>query len=328
MHSTERHKHILHLIPEAPKSISSKDLHDKFQENLGYISLRMLQRDLDYLFNSESNIIKSKKGKNNKWSFEQGTKLSQLMSPSVALAMNMLAQYANHLLPCSVNKQLQGHFNQAQRTLTCSKLTTWQLKIATAQAGFQLHKAEIDPEVLDIVEQAIIDQSQLKVVYQNRPTKLGHQIAAARLISPLGLVIKGNVYYLIASTPENQKRVFAMHRMSSAERSYNEVKFPTDFNLQEFMEKEGIGFPTHKIVNIKLKVDRIRGYHLIETPLCPQQQVIDFDDQYFIIKASLYESHELHWWLMSIADISEVIAPLSLRNKIIENLEIAIGMYK
>ncbi|PKG38325.1 helix-turn-helix transcriptional regulator [Psychromonas sp. Urea-02u-13] len=327
MQVAQRHKHILHFIPEAPKSISAKALRVKYQEDAGDITLRMLQRDLNELYDTESNMIKEKVGQGLFWSFEPGTKTSQLMTPSLALAFNMFAEYAQHLLPSSVNKQLQGQFNQAQRALTDPKLALWQSKIATAPPGFQLHKAEIDEAILNTIEQAIIDQAQLKIVYRNRPKNFVHHAAKERLINPLGLVIRGNVYYLIAHTPENQERAFVVHRMSSAERSYNEVVFPTDFNLQAFMKKGGGVFPTDEYVDLELKVDRNRGHHLLETPLCPNQTVSEFDEQYFIIKANLPVNHELHWWLMSMADFTEVIAPQSVKKKVIEHLKDAMSMY-
>lgn len=329
MQVAHRHKQILHFIPELPKSISTKSLLAKLDDEQVKINLRMLQRDLEHLYCTETNFVKNKVGQDNQWSFEQGTKTAQIMTPSMALAFNMLADYAKHLLPTSVNKQLQGHFNQAKRTLTDPKLAIWQSKIATIPAGFQLHKADINTEILNTVEQAIIDQAQLEIEYLNRPNihTLHNHTVKKRLINPLGLVIRGNVYYLIASTPENELRNFALHRMSSAQKSHNTVQLTNDFNLEEYVAEGNLTFSNNQTINLELKVKRIPGYHLLETPLSPDQQVIDIDEHHFMIKATLNDNAELHWWLMSLADISEVIAPQSLRDIMIGNLQKAMEMY-
>lgn len=325
-----RHKNILDLIPEEPESISTERLLEKLFYRDIEIKLRMLQRDLKVLYDTERNIIFQKKGPNKLWSIEKGTKLTSTMTPSMALAFNMLAEYSKHLLPSSVNKQLQGQFNQAQRALSSSNLSTWQTRIATAPSGFQLHKAEIKSEVLAVVEEAIINQQQLEIGYLKRPNKntLNKHNVEKRLINPLGLVIRGNVYYLVASRPDNEIRSFALHRMTRAQRSYNEVQFPDDFNLENYIKGGHLTFSSNRQVELELKVKRIPGYHLLETPLCSEQQVIDIDEQHFVIKATLNESAELHWWLMSIADISEVIAPKALRDVIIDSLQKAMRMYK
>jgi len=324
-----RHKNILDLIPEEPKSISTEQLLEKLSYRDIDIRLRMLQRDLNTLYDTESNMIFQKNGPNKLWSVEKGTKLSSTMTPSMALAFNMLEEYSQHLLPSSVNKQLQGQFNQAQRALSSSNLTTWQTKIATAPSGFQLHKADIKPEVLAVVEQAIINQQQLEIDYLKRPNKntLNHHDVEKRLVNPLGLVIRGNVYYLVASRPDNEIRSFALHRMSSVQRSYNEVEFPSDFDLAKYVQEGRITYSQNQTVDLQLKVKRIPGYHLLETPLCPKQEVIDLGPEYFIIKAKLNYSDELKWWLMSLADISEVLAPQNLRDDLKNSLQQAINMY-
>ncbi len=323
----QRHKLILQFIPEDPKSISTKELLGRVKGDFPNINLRMLQRDLDNLHNDETNIIKEKKGQDNLWSFLPLTKTAQVMTPSVALAFNMLEEYAKHLLPSSVNNQLQGHFSQAKEALIDPNLALWQTKIATLQSGFQLHKAEIDADILDTVEKAIIEQAQLEVVYQNRPKANIPHVEKKRLINPLGLAIRGNVYYLVATTPDNEFRNFALHRMTRAQKSYNEVQFPDNFDLNKYIEEGHLTFSKQQVINLQLKVNRISGYHLLETPLCTNQEVTHIDDDHFIIKADLHESDELHWWLMSLADISEVLAPKALREQIISNLQKAMGMY-
>lgn len=78
---------------------------------------------------------------------------------------------------------------------------------------------------LEPLRSAVIDGVQVTIEYVNRG-----QVGSSRTISPLGIVDKRGVSYLIAGTDDGQ-RTFRVDRVRSIERSDQPVVRPADFDL-------------------------------------------------------------------------------------------------
>ncbi len=81
--------------------------------------------------------------------------------------------------------------------------------------------------ILDILQQAVIDREQVDLGY-NTPGKA----LSNRRIHPLGLVVKGSVWYLIAQTKDGQ-RTFRVDRVASATLAGEPAVRPDDFDLKQ-----------------------------------------------------------------------------------------------
>ncbi len=79
---------------------------------------------------------------------------------------------------------------------------------------------------LEVLQQAVIDRRQVDLGY-NTPGKATSQ----RRIHPLGLVVKGSVWYLIAQTADGQ-RTFRVDRVASAVITDEPAVRPDDFDLK------------------------------------------------------------------------------------------------
>jgi predicted DNA-binding transcriptional regulator YafY len=83
------------------------------------------------------------------------------------------------------------------------------------------------PEYLDVLQQAVVDGVQVRLGYAGRDKPAGE-----RTIHPLGLVAKGNVWYLIADTDAGL-RTFRVNRVRSVELTTDPVQRPDGFDLAE-----------------------------------------------------------------------------------------------
>jgi predicted DNA-binding transcriptional regulator YafY len=86
------------------------------------------------------------------------------------------------------------------------------------------HQRE-DPPLLDAVQQAVVEGLQAVIGYVDRKG-----IATARVVHPLGLAVKGSVWYLVADTDRGQ-RSFRVDRMRSVELTSDAVVRPEGFDL-------------------------------------------------------------------------------------------------
>jgi predicted DNA-binding transcriptional regulator YafY len=83
------------------------------------------------------------------------------------------------------------------------------------------------PPHLDALQQAVIDGEQVVLGYVARD-----QAATTRVVHPLGLASKGNVWYLVADT-ETGQRTFRIDRVTSVEGTGDPVVRPEGFDLAE-----------------------------------------------------------------------------------------------
>lgn len=324
---TQRHLAILKYLPEAPASITTIALKEKLERDGQHAPLRTVQRDLDTLSN-HYNISRDEALRPYGWYRSKGLHSSAIeMTPSTALALSLTKQFLLGLLPRQLKDNLDGFFDQAELKLANNpKLASWSKCVASLPSGFQPLAPHIDSSIMPPLEQALMEGQRLTIHYRPRAVNQAKQYH----INPLALVTRGTTIYLIATLVDNDAfRHFALHRVQSVERLLQTRKTPVDFELSAYLKQGNLAFPIEELISLKLKVDFNLGYHLLETPLSLKQTIDHSDDgKSFIIEAELPNTEELKWWLMSMSDISEVLAPQSLREALFQSLTAAQAKYQ
>jgi predicted DNA-binding transcriptional regulator YafY len=87
------------------------------------------------------------------------------------------------------------------------------------------------PKHLDALQNAVASGVQIRLGYSDRSGN-----STTRQVHPLGLVIKGSVWYLIAQTDAGQ-RTFRIGRVTAVELTDQKVKRPKGFDLAEAWEQ-------------------------------------------------------------------------------------------
>jgi predicted DNA-binding transcriptional regulator YafY len=147
-------------------------------------------------------------------------------------------------------------------------------------------------------------------------------------VSPLGVVMRGPVTYLVAckvygdsdeNGDDSQERMFALHRIRKAEMlGDKKSRPPKGVTFEGFIERGGSDFVIGKLANgqlIKLEVDVSRevAIKLSETPLTDNQTLTEIGGDQFRLTASLPITMQLGWWLLAFGQRVEVINPPELR---------------
>src|SRR5690606_22286627 len=138
----------------------------------------------------------------------------------------------------SVRSDLAAHFDAAEKTLNTvqnAKLPSWAEKIVVIPQGQPLEAPEIADGIAETVFEALLTDRQLRVVYRKRGAG-GDEPPQERLVHPLGLVLRNQVYYLVATLFDYDNEVqLALHRIDTAERLDEPAKRKADFKLRDYV---------------------------------------------------------------------------------------------
>jgi predicted DNA-binding transcriptional regulator YafY len=87
------------------------------------------------------------------------------------------------------------------------------------------------PKHLDALQAAVIGTERVRLGYSDRQGK-----ATSRLVDPLGLVVKGSTWYLVAQTDAG-RRTFRVGRVTAVEPAGERFERPADFELADVWEE-------------------------------------------------------------------------------------------
>jgi len=176
---------------------------------------------------------------------------------------------------------------------------------------------------LSIVQEALLADVQIDVDYLVVSDGESKQMR----LSPLALVNRGAVSYLVATAFEyDDVRLYAMHRVRNATKTKDVVKRPANFDLDEYIQAGSMHFGTGKVIRLGALVSPALAKILEETPLSVDQVLTVTGDR-SKLTATVSDSWQLTWWLMSQGAGIEVTAPVALRKKIGQKLAEAAAQY-
>lgn len=104
----------------------------------------------------------------------------------------------------------------------------------------------------------------------------------------------------------------ALHRILSAEMSTLTFDRPKEFDLKKYDDDGRFGFGEGEKVQLTFRIERNAGFHLLESPLSSDQQVVELNDGWLEITASVIDSAMLEWWLRGFGDAIEDVRRRSI----------------
>ena len=98
--------------------------------------------------------------------------------------------------------------------------------------------------------------------------------------------------------------------------------------MDNFIAKQNFGFlRTKDPINIEIIFDASAGFHLFETPLSENQKINDEKNNKLRVFATVADTEQLRWWLLSFGEHAEVIKPASLRNEFKKRVKLISSIY-
>jgi predicted DNA-binding transcriptional regulator YafY len=254
------------------------------------------------------------------WSWQpdaRGT-MFPVMDPAEALTIALAEKHLKTLLPKNSYRKIETYFKQARQTLSTedkSKLRRWTQKVRVFPRGQPLEIATIRKDIEKVIYEALLNDTKVRVLYRKRYAT----VSSEYIVSPLGLVSRNAVHYLICAVDHapGSIRYLPLHRFTKAVDLYDPVEIPEGFSLDRFLENNSLGF-LRSVNPVKLEVifSTHAAYHLSETPLNKTQSITATRDGRVRIKATVADTSELRFWILGFGSSVEVVRPASLRKEL------------
>lgn len=318
---------LLKLLPTRGTGKTAKEITDLLKDAGFDVSKRQVERDLNELaetFALHCNDAGTPYGW--RWMDDASADLPGLTLAD-ALSLHLVEDSIRPLLPAQVLRALEPRFKQAANKLDQlaekSPTARWANKVRSVAPMLPLLPPKIDERVLETVQEALFSDEQLDVLYRS----VGKDGAVPMRLHPLGLVQRGPVTYLVATAfSYDNVRLYALHRISEASRTYEAASVPEGFDLDTFISSGALQFGGGKPILLEALVAPSLAEILGETPLSTDQKLVA-DGERFRLTATVTDSWQLRWWILGQTGNLEVILPGSLRLHVAGTLKLAVKHY-
>lgn len=247
---------------------------------------------------------------------------------SEALTLRLVEDYIRPLMPALMLKGLESRFHQAREKLSAlhneNPTAKWLDKVASVQPDMQMLPPKLDADILETIQTALLDDVQVRCRYYSAHS----DHTGDHVLNPLGLVQRSQVTYLVATAaPHSDVRLFALHRVRTAELTANPCVVPEGFTLQQYVDSGAMAFGIPAPIQLKVWLTKDLARLLAETPLSEDMALTD-DGEGKLITATVKDTWQLRWWALSHAGSLVVLEPAALREELTKRLESATSQYQ
>lgn len=313
-------------LPPRPPGKTSRQLRDALATAGHDVHKRTIERDMEELSRIFP-ITRNECGTPYGWHWSETARFDVLgMDLSEAVSLGVMEDVLRQIMPPAFLSALEGKFSLAREKLAAlPKIphARWKDLARYVPPGMPFIPPELAPGVLPSLQEALLRQRQLQVVYR----KADAEEAKEYILHPLCLLQQGTRSYLVATafgyeTPYQ----YALQRMSSATVLEDPVKRPKGFSLDAYLASGAAQFGGSEVLTLKARVDGNLARLLEETPISKDQKIAVRAGVH-TLTASVYDSWQLHFWLLSQGPSITVLKPVALRKRIVSCLEEALGNY-
>jgi predicted DNA-binding transcriptional regulator YafY len=147
-------------------------------------------------------------------------------------------------------------------------------------------------------------------------------------LHPLAMVQRGNVPYMVATSFDySDVRLYPVHRFEQVTMSDQKVTVPEGFFIDDYLASGAMDFGGGEEIQFRAKLGESLANYLAETPISADQK-LSYQNDAWQVEATVRDSWQFHFWILSQGAEVEVLAPKALRNSVRSNLEAALGQYE
>lgn len=321
MSTSYRHWLLLRMIPLYPRKIDTATIELLMERQGISIHRRSIQRDLEKL----SDIFPLACDDRDKpfgWSWSADAPAFDIpaMSPPVALAYRMVADFMSDMFPREIYDQLTPHFRCADSLLKQTDKETlkeWPNKVRTVGRSQPLMPPNIQAKVFSVVSDSLLEVKRFQASYLKR----GEKETVSWTINPLGIVLHDRLITLVCTIGNYHQlkdvRQLQLHRITEAIQLEEPALSPEGFSLDGYIAGGAFTYRTGEgSIRLKAIFEQDAAIHLEETPLSDDQQLTCQEDGNVFVEATAADTRQLRWWLLGFGGRIEVLEPNELRNEL------------
>ncbi|MBK8964137.1 MAG: WYL domain-containing protein [Candidatus Competibacteraceae bacterium] len=252
------------------------------------------------------------------------------------LAFRLLELFLKPLLPRESHRALRPYFDTArdelERMSFWAPVKNWEAKVRVVPPAQPLLPPQppvplpskdareewdrLQTHVRDTVLAALFENRQCRIDYR----QLWRDEPARWVVHPLLYLQRGPAFYLLCTIGEfADVRQLALHRMLAAEKLDAKARAPDGFDADREVERcQGMGGGGEP-VRLVARFWKRAGLHLLETPLSADQETDEPDADHLRVRATVEDTAQLRWWLLSFGSKVEVLEPQGLRDEMANN---------
>lgn len=326
---------LLELLKALPhhRWATPSELREQLADRGFEVDLRSVQRDLKELQKSFP-LDHNDKGKPHgwRWSAEAAGGIASMSTPE-ALMLVLVQQHLQAALPTTMLEGFETLFARARQRLEWlgprAGASRWPRKVRAVPPGLTTVPPAVDPRVQKALTDALLADRQIDALYA--PGAKG--TPRAYRLHPLGLILRGGTTYLAATQGNGaHTTLYALHRFRSADVLPDPVSFPPGLDLDTALRhgrgQFGIAAEGTAQLKLVLACDDTLADLLEESPLGHDQQMKRMNDVRTEIRATVADSWELRWWLLSRGTSVVVLGPAALRREVADSLRKAAASYE
>ena len=291
------------------------------------VTKRTVERDLD-LLSGPFPFVCNDKSKPYGWHWLPGTHFDiPCIGLAEAVSLGLLENLLRQLIPRTFVESLEGRFSAAQEKLNAlpkNAYAKWTDLVRYIPPGMPFLPPSINAAVLSAVQDALLHRCQLKVSYAGPGVTIPKQL----VLHPVALIQQGERSYLLATTFKYENLVqYAVHRIHSAEILAEQSKRPKGFSLDAYLAQGGGQFGNGEEIHLKAHLTDNLAAILRETAISRDQKITTRAGK-ITLTATVKNSWQLHFWILSQGPFITVLQPTSLRKKIVDQLQETLATYR
>ncbi|TVP81253.1 MAG: WYL domain-containing protein [Puniceicoccaceae bacterium] len=316
---------MLKSIPSRAPGITASDLVDRLAEAGFPVSKRTVERDLVDL-SLQFGIGCNEAPKPYGWYWLPG-KAHDFSSVELtdAISLNLAEHTLRRMLPAQFLRGLEPRFALAKKKLSALEahpMVRLRDKLRYVPTSLEQRPPSIQSKLFEAIQQALVEERQIDVRYAPFQGK-----AKDLRLHPLSLVLRGQVPYLLATTFDyEQVLLYAVHRFESVTVTTQAIRVPDGYSVDAELAAGRMQFGGGKRVQLKARLSDELATHVAECPLSEDQQV-SYKKAHWELSATVRDSWELHFWILSQGAGIEVLRPVALRRMVMDRLAEALGNY-
>jgi predicted DNA-binding transcriptional regulator YafY len=327
-HALSRQWELLKALPTREPGLSAAQLTQRLRDAGFAATKRTVERDLaelERLFPLRCDDRAEPYGWH--WLSGVGSGLAG-MDFTEALSMTLVVDLLRTVAPVALQRGLEPKFRQAREKLgatLANRYADWTNRVRYVPPTLPFLPPKLEPLLLETVQEAIVLDRQLAVRYAapaaTKPAEL--------TLHPLAFVQNGPVAYLVATAlGYADPRLYALHRMRSAQMTGQRCERPKDFSLDAFLAAGGMSFGGGRSIRLRAHVTNALACYLAESPLSSDQRLTFRSEDCYVLAVTINDSWHLQFWILSQGAEITVVQPKELRARVQAALQTALASYR
>ncbi|MDE3000455.1 MAG: transcriptional regulator [Gemmatimonadota bacterium] len=306
---------ILRVLRARRHGASIQDLVDDFG-----VTRRTIERDLGDLGDAGFPLYAVKRGRQNLWNLVHDKEVPPLNFPVGELVA--LTYIAGIVEGTPFKEDFKNTFERIRNTLKGSMRAF--LEQAAYHPQVRGQKAQVTPRIFREAHRAITDRRICNVTYRAIATGQNKTYP----IMPFRFLYHYDGVYLLC---RNQKYgdllTLAAERIQDLEVTTESFEDAVDSEIEEQL-RQAFGVVLESPISVRVRFTASQAPYIRQRIWHPSQEIEELDDGRIILSFEAGGRYEIKSWILSHGASAEVLAPASLREEIIDEMEKNLSFYK